>query len=520
MLRQAKKESPKAKYGISIRWKLAVFMAVFVAIVLIITWLFQVFLLDLFFRNVKKSEMRESAKEIISDLTASELNSTVYAEAVDHALCVMVYRFEDDRIEQISNVDATGSNVIMSLDHERISEFYQKARKKNGSFFSRITLGGFEVNSDRDFWLDRMSYTDESGKPIRVPSKNVRLLYVEVAKAADGAQYMLLLDTSLQPLNATVQTLGIQFSWIALIVLLLAAGMVFLLYSHISKPLISMNEAAKQLAKGKYDAEFSGAGYRETRELADTLNYASCELSKLDRLQKELIANISHDLRTPLTMIRGYGELMRDLPDENTPENVQLIIDEAARLSELVNDLLDLSKFQSGARTPQISVFPLTDAVREVLHRYDSLIKHRGYRVEFEASDEVFVAADRGMLLQVLYNLINNAINYTGEDRRVRVVQSLEGQTVRISVSDSGEGIRPEEMPLIWERYYKVDKVHQMAKIGTGLGLSIVKSVLELHHAAYGVNSTLGVGSTFWFALPITEPPQNNNLLTPSDTEE
>ena len=126
-----------------------------------------------------------------------------------------------------------------------------------------------------------------------------------------------------------------------------------------------------------------------------------------------------------------------------------------------------------------------------------------GYRISFSADRDVSVYADRGMILQVVYNLINNAIHYTSEDKQVSVFQLVKGDTVRISVTDTGEGISEEEIPLIWDRYYKVDKVHKRAEIGTGLGLSIVKGVLELHGASYGVESTPGVGSTFWFELKI-----------------
>ena len=131
-----------------------------------------------------------------------------------------------------------------------------------------------------------------------------------------------------------------------------------------------MNNAAKKLALGKYDADFLGGGYRESDELARMLNLASAELAKIDNLQKELISNVSHDLRTPLTMIKGYSEVMRDIPGENTPENVQVIIDETTRLSDLVNDMLDLSKIQSGARSPQLEEFNITETVRETLGRY------------------------------------------------------------------------------------------------------------------------------------------------------
>ena len=504
----------KSRKEISIRWKLIAYMSAFVALLLMVTWLFQVFLLDIFFLSVKKKEMKGAALQLAATLETDQLPAQVYEEAADHSLCVIIYQINQQKISKKTSVDATGSNVIMSLTQERLWDFYEKAMENGGSRFARISFGGYEIQSDTDMdvLFDQMEAQDEFGEPVRIPTKNVRLVYIHLAKTASNQQYVILLDTNMQPLNSTVQTLTVQYLWIAVIILIMTSMMVVILYRRISSPIIRMNQAAKLLAKGRYDVEFSGEGYRETRELADTLNYASNELSRLDGLQKELIANISHDLRTPLTMIRGYGEMMRDLPGENTPENMQVIIDETTRLSALVTDLLDLSKLQSGTATATPTLFNLTNAVREVLLRYDQLIKHNGYRVSFAYDVEVNVYADRGMLLQVLYNLINNAINYTGEDRTVTVTQTVLEQSVRITVTDTGDGIAPEEMPLIWDRYYKVDKVHRRAMIGTGLGLSIVKEILEKHQAAYGVNSKLGEGSSFWFELPVIEAQIKNQV--------
>ena len=501
--------------SISIRWKLAIYMAVFVLVILGITWLFQVFLLDTFFQKVKQNEMRETAIELSEKLESDDLKLTAYRVAMDHSLCVVVYKIDPNGVAQIVNVDATGGNVIVSFDNNRLGQFYLRALRNNGSFFTQFAFGGYEIdnNFDMNLFFDRFHFNDENGNPVHVPPQNVRMVYFQIEKQDENTRYMILLDASLQPLDSTVRTLTMQFVWIAAIIMLLSSIMVYFLYRHISRPLIQMNESAKILAKGRYDVEFSGKGYLETRELAATLNYASTELSRLDRLQKDLIANISHDLRTPLTLIKGYGEVMRDLPGENTPENMQVIIDETTRLSELVNDLLDLSRIQSGATGLNLTPFNLSAAIREVLNRYDRLIKHRGYHITVQADAEAWIYADRGMLLQVIYNLINNAINYTGEDKRVEVIQTVSEGTVRISVRDTGEGIAPEEMPLIWDRYYKVDKVHRMAMIGTGLGLSIVKAILENHHAAYGVNSQIGVGSTFWFELPLTEPQDPINQI-------
>ena len=151
-------------------------------------------------------------------------------------------------------------------------------------------------------------------------------------------------------------------------------------------------------------------------------------------------------------------------------------------------------------------VFDLTETVREVLQRYGKLTEKDEYIISFEADENVMVSADRTMILQVIYNLINNALNYTGEDKRVTIDQSVWDNKVRISVIDTGEGIPPEDIPYIWDRYYKVDKVHRRATVGSGLGLSIVKGILEAHEASYGAESEIGKGSTFYFELEKVDP--------------
>lgn len=180
-----------------------------------------------------------------------------------------------------------------------------------------------------------------------------------------------------------------------------------------------------------------------------------------------------------------------------------MIVDESNRLADLVNDLLDLSKLESGTQALKPEVFCLTGDIRETLRRYDKLAD---YSFPFTFDREVFVCADRLRISQVVYNLVNNAINYAGADKTVSLRQVAANGVVRVEIRDTGEGIPADKLPYIWDRYYKVDKDHRRAQVGTGLGLSIVKNILDMHGGRYGVTSMVGQGSTFWFELPEYTP--------------
>ena len=328
------------------------------------------------------------------------------------------------------------------------------------------------------------------------------LAYAKIINTSAGER-MIVVESEITPVNSVVETLRIQLIIMTVVILILSIVVAIFLGKYIAQPISDTNEQAKALAKQDYDITFSGGRYREITELNETLTYAAGELKKVDSLQKELIANISHDLRTPLTMITGYSEVMRDLPGEMTPENIQIIIDEATRLNSLVTDLLDISRLQSGTADVKKAPFSLTECIESIFARYTKLIENDGLNIVFEHDREVFIMGDELRMTQVLYNLINNAINYIGEDKTVIVRQTVEDEKVRVDVIDHGDGIPEEKLKYIWDRYYRVDKEHRRAVIGTGLGLSIVKNILIAHDAEFNVTSTLGEGSDFYFILPI-----------------
>ncbi len=480
---------------ISIKYNLFLYLTAFVTVMLILLWLFQIVFLDDFYKQIKIRNIKSMAQTIENNIEMENFQEFVNSLAWEEDTCIKIM---DDSGKTTYSVELRPDCIIHKLPTDELFRLYSSAKQNGGTyleFFSMDKAVGRRIPAVNPF-------ANNFAPPRNLPGN---IIYVKILNTGDGTHSIVILNSTITPVNATVNTLRIQLVWVTGITLLLALLMGLFISRKVSDPIIKINSSAKELAKGNYETTFHGRGYLEITELNDTLNYAAKELSKVEGLRRELIANISHDLRTPLTMITGYSEVMRDLPGENTPENVQIIIDEAKRLTILVNDILDISQLQSGTRKINVETFNITESIRRILQRYNKLIEQEGYRIDFKSDKDIWVNADLVKISQVIYNLINNAITYTGEDRMVTITQSSTPRGVKVEITDTGEGISQEMLPLIWDKYYKIDKAHKRAAIGTGLGLSIVKSILDMHGAEYGVESELGKGSTFWFELTLNK---------------
>ncbi len=329
------------------------------------------------------------------------------------------------------------------------------------------------------------------------------MLYGCALGSEENPSGYLLINTALVPVGSTVTIIKRQLMIITIMLVIFAFFISLFMAKHISKPIDSITEAAENLAKGDFNTRFDGRGYLEVKKLADTLTYAEKELSRVDTMQRDLIANVSHDLRTPLTMLKAYAEMIRDLSGDNPVkrnEHLEIIINETDRLSLMVNDILDLSKLESGKQKLSPSEFLIGEKLSEIIARFKGISEKMGYSIHFTPDEEKLVCCDVVKIEQVIYNLINNAINYTGEDKQVYVRQINRPDGVVIEVQDTGEGIDEEKIKLIFDKYYRSEN-HKREVVGTGLGLSIVKAVLKLHNYDYGVRSKLGEGSVFWFRI-------------------
>lgn len=461
-------------------------------------WLFQVQFLDQFYRSIKTNAIKSAANHINSTLVNDDYKGNVDEIARENDLCVSILNQDYNEIYTSNRRDPRC--MIDKMKKSEIENLYVNAVENGGSTSQLIT-----TDENRLHWFSGTP-EDPAMMDLMKKGRNVQnITYASVLMMDSEQPVIVLVNAEISPVNATIETIRTQLKIITVLLLLLGMIIAFIMSRKIGKPIIAINESAKKLAQGDYGVTFQGKGYLEISELNDTLNYAAKELGKAQALQRELIANMSHDLRTPLTMISGYGEMMRDIPGENTPENVQIIIDETNRLTNLVNDILDLSKLQAGVQQLEITTFPITKMIQALIERYQKLLITQNYQILFAYEEAYLVAGDEIKLNQVIYNLMNNALTYCGEDRQVILRQTREADQVKIEIIDHGKGIPKEELPYVWERYYKTNQHHIRATVGTGLGLSIVKNILELHEAAYGVSSEVGKGTTFWFKLPIQE---------------
>ena len=428
-------KAPKKHRRVGIKWKMFIILFLFVFAFAFCIWIFEVQMLHYFYQAAKFNEL-ESVSESLSESLGDDIEVMQITDdyAQEYYSDIWVYQVEESNFEKAYKVtfEEGLKDSLGYFIEPNFSDLYYSAKQNDDRYIALIPMNNF-----RDSYFQFKIIKDNAGDPRGFPfvmgnMRELNAIFVEIFEV-DGAEYVIFQRTNITPLSVMISTLENQVVFIGTLLIILTLILAAIMAKLITKPLEQVTESAKSLAAGKYNTEFRGHGYREIDELSDTLNYAANELSKNDRLQKELLSNISHDLRTPLTMIKGYSEIMRDIPEENTPENVQVIIDETSRLTDLVNDMLDLSKIQSGARLAEMKEFCLTEVVRDTMFRYEKLTMQDGYRIDFKADNDVYVIADSTMILQVVYNLINNAINYTGENKYVSVVQSVEGDTVRIS---------------------------------------------------------------------------------------
>lgn len=499
---------------ISLKWNLFIAILLFAAIIVFVFVIFQIGLLDKFYRSNKINRTTELINEVTSVvnrqdlnefLTNSELVSGLEKISLDEEAAI--YLYSEPHLNPygipISDVifKTMSGSSYEKLDTFVVNEIWTKAKNTSYDKFYAIMA----VNPDPRFDNVQILSVDTSINKLTraLSNQNDSIICCSFVRLNNNRTYLLVLDNKIIPVESAVATLKMQLTYISIIIVVFAIIIAVIVSRYISTPISVMNNTAKQMAKGDYDVVFEGEGYLEINELNATLNNTVQELKKTETLRRELMANVSHDLRTPLTMINGYAEMMRDLPGENNNENLQIIIDEVNRLNILVNDMLDLSKLSSKTIELHPQLYSITDNLIEIVERYQKFKENSDFKFILTYSENVNVVADESKIDQVIYNFINNAINYSDKSSLIEIKQECDSEYVTISVTDYGVGIKEEDLEYIWDRYYRIDKGHKRSVQGSGLGLAIVKGILDYHNFEYGVISKINEGSTFWFKMKI-----------------
>jgi two-component system sensor histidine kinase ResE len=230
------------------------------------------------------------------------------------------------------------------------------------------------------------------------------------------------------------------------------------------------------------------------------------EERRLDKLRKDFIANVSHELRTPISMLQGYSEAIVDdiaSTDDEKKEIAQVIHDESLRMGRLVNDLLDLARMEAGHISLNLEEISVTNFIDKINRKFQGLAKEKMISLKANIDlDETIYVLDPDKIEQVLTNLIDNAIRHTSENGTVSIVVANNENGISLKVQDSGSGIPEEDLPFVFERFYKADKARTRGRAGTGLGLAIAKNIVEAHQGKIQVHSKIGEGTTFSIFLP------------------
>ncbi len=457
------KKNKKKKLALHI----LLYFIVFSIILLIFLYIIQIVCLNAFYKVSRTKSLSKAVSEL----------SSIY---------------KDDNFEEKADEISLNDEVCIELSYHNIIVYSSSSANKKCLTRNKGL---------RQFQNDMISEdSDISSAEVINPNFNNKTLVIG-KKLDEGA--FLFVNTSLEPLDNSIKMLKGQFFYIGFIIVCVSTIISYFISKRISTPIIKINNKAKRLGNKDYNINFiEDSNILEIDELESTLDKATKELAKTDELRRDLMANVSHDLKTPLTLIRAYAEAARDLDynkKDKREKDLNIIVEETERLTLLVNDILELSKIESNIDEINIEKFSIKDLISSIVDRF-AILKNDGFKFVING-DDVTVSTDKKKIERVIYNLVSNAVNYTGDDKLVTINIINSNNIVRVEVIDTGKGIDSSDIDLIWDKYYKVDKHHKRNKYGTGLGLSIVKSILTSLNCKYGVISKKNSGTTFYFEI-------------------
>ena len=475
----------------SFRSKLWMYFVLFTAIIFSLLWVLQTVFLQSFYNTMLENKTRAAAEKMVSSSSDADFTTVIDDLSADNTLLVFV-------------TDTEGT-ILYSSDSYK--SYYRSYGSNDGGENNPYRKGeemNWQVGNYRnlpdsyDEFLVSLLSSENGITQYKTDSQYIYGTFIEL----DGAEKAVLyVSAALGAVGAAASIIRIQLLWVTILSLLIAFLVAWFLARRFSVPVDQLSTQAKMLATDQYEPLFEKGFCRELDDLSDSLDDTAGKLTEARSYQKELLANVSHDLRTPLTMIKGYAEMVRDISwedEEQRTADTGIIIREADRLTALVNEILEYSSLQEGDRKKDFAIVDISMITKKVCDRFEPLLQKSGSSIERHITDACMVFGNASLLERAVYNLIDNAVRHTGEGKGITVTVNAD-DTVRLEVRDYGDGIDKTELPHIWEKYYTSRQ--RGGKGVSGLGLAIVRQIAEIHDAEYGVESNKGEGSLFWIAM-------------------
>ena len=478
----------------SFQAKLWLYFAAFTAIIFFMLWILQTVFLQSFYNRMLESRTREAAEEMIQAGQTPEFHDVIDRLSRDNSLLVFV-------------TDAHGE-ILYSSDSYK-SYYHSKYSNSNdggeGNPYKEGQVLSWQIANYRNLpdgyeeFLDALQ-SDENGKTEY--HTDTQYVYGSLIELESGDQAVLYVSAALGAVGAAASIIRVQLLWVTVLSLILAFAIAWFLAKRFSVPVDQLSVQAKMLAADRYEPLFEKGFCRELDALSDSLDETAEKLEEAKTYQKELLANVSHDLRTPLTMIKGYAEMVRDISwsdEKQRTEDTGVIIREADRLTALVNEILEYSSLSENERRQEFTDVDLGMITDQVCDHFEPLLQQENIRIVRRISEDCVVYGDAALLERAVRNLVDNAARHSGGSGEIEV-SVRQDEKVWLEVRDHGEGIDEAELPHIWEKYYTSRQ--RKRKGVSGLGLAIVKKIAVLHEAGYGVESKKDEGSRFWLAFP------------------
>jgi signal transduction histidine kinase len=491
----------------SFRFKLWVYFAVFTAFIFIILWLMQTVFLQSFYNDMLISDTKKVAEKIRSHGTDADIEKKIDELARDNTVIILItdesgkLLYSSDEFKGMhSKVKIPGNAEIE--DKNRKNEFAglpEPPKEKKNDFGKRMD----EYRNLPDNYNEILSLLKASDEGYIESTEDDYYVYVTYVdyNGQDGKS-VLYISTPLEAQGSAVNILRRILVWVT--VLSLAAGFIlsWFIARKFSKPVQRLSEKADKLGEKEYSEAYDSGFCSELDSLNQTLDRTNEKLNTSKEFQMQLLSNVSHDLRTPLTMIKGYAEMIRDISWEDSEamsSDLQVIIKEADRLNALVNEILEYSELQTEDDTKDMEQLDLSELVKSSAERFEKLLQPENVVIEKDIDLGLTATGNPGLLERALYNLMDNAVRHTGDGKKIRVALKQKDGIKVISVQDFGNGIAPEEIDHIWDRYYTSRQ--RKGKGVSGLGLAIVKQIALKHRGKCYAESKEGEGCTFFIEI-------------------